>query len=385
MTRFNYRPAGRISGSLNPQPVRRPDKDEYFLTGILGRYRPGEVDPMCVLEMLINHFNTQHTAFKKTVSFKTRRERAQFLRRFFRDLSAKAGFKTLPDPRNLAVRHIRAIVKVWQREKLAPATVQTYLSFLRGLALWLGKAGLIQSPAYFGMKPSEYRRSEVAQSDKSWSAAGIDIDGLIEKVCAFDRYVGASLKLIRHFGLRRKESIMFRPHRCVVPFEATGLDPLERQADEYISIKAGAKGGRQRFIPLNTLERKNALAYAQAVAGDADAHMGQPGYSLLQNMYRFDYVMKKFGTTKRLSGVSVHGLRHEAMIEHYQQQAGEPPPVRGGNPVSREKDIAARLSASKLAGHNRMRAASAYLGKPVAIRRHAQKQPLAQCADQNES
>src|SRR5215510_568808 len=113
MTRSNYRPAGRSSGNTNPQPVRRPEKDESFLTGILGRYRPGEVDPLRVLEMLISHFNTQHTAFEKTVSFKTRRERAQFLRRFFRDLSVKAGFKTLPDPRNLAVRHIRAMVQVW--------------------------------------------------------------------------------------------------------------------------------------------------------------------------------------------------------------------------------------------------------------------------------
>jgi site-specific recombinase XerC len=363
MAVFNKHSAGRTSGKLNPQPVRRPDKDQYFLTAILGRYRPGTVKPLRVLEMLINHFNTQHTAFEKTVSFKTRKERAQFLRRFFRDLTEKAGFKTMPDPRNLGVRHIRAMVKVWQREKLAPATIQTYFSFLRGLALWLGKAGFIQSPAYFGLEPSQYKRSEVAQADKSWTAAGIDIDALIEKVCAFDRYVGASLKLIRVFGLRRKESIMFRPYCCVVPFEATGLDLNERQAEEYVSIKAGAKGGRQRFIALNTPERIEALKYAQVVAGEVeDAHMGQPGFSLLQNLYRFDYVMKKFGATHKQLGVSVHGLRHEAMIDHYQQQAGTPPPVRGGKPVSREKDAQARLSAAKLAGHNRVRASSAYLG-----------------------
>jgi site-specific recombinase XerC len=240
-----------------------------------------------VLERLIQHFNTQHTAFEKTVSFKTRKERAFFLRRFFRDLHEKAGFKTLPDPRNLCDKHIRAMVKLWRQKRLAPATVQTYFSFLRGLASWLGKAGSIQSPAYYGMEAQEFRRTEVARTDKSWSAAGIDIDALIEEICAFDRYVGASLKLIRAFGLRRRESIMLRPHCCIVPFEAAGLDPKERQAEEYVLIKAGAKGGRPRVIPLNSPERKEALEYAQTVAAEKDAHMGHPAFSLAQNMRRF--------------------------------------------------------------------------------------------------
>jgi len=61
-------------------------------------------------------------------------------------------------------------------------------------------------------------------------------------------------------------------------------------------------------------------------------------------------------------GVTAHGLRHEALIEHYQQQAGTPPPVRGGKAESREKDAAARLSTSRLAGHARAIAANAYLG-----------------------
>ena len=85
-----------------------------------------------MLEVLLELFNTLHTSLEKTVSHKTRQERAQFLRRFFHDLKRKAGFKTLPDPRNLGQRHVQAMVEVWQRERLAPGTIQTYLSFLRG-------------------------------------------------------------------------------------------------------------------------------------------------------------------------------------------------------------------------------------------------------------
>ena len=63
----------------------------------------------------------------KTVSHKTRQERAQFLRRFFRDLNLKAGFKMARDPRNPGQKHIHAMVQVWHDERLAPATIQPYL------------------------------------------------------------------------------------------------------------------------------------------------------------------------------------------------------------------------------------------------------------------
>ena len=55
------------------------------------------------------------------------------VRRFFRDLGAKAGFKTLPDPRNLGHRHIQAMVDVWRSEHLAPATIRRKLAALSAL------------------------------------------------------------------------------------------------------------------------------------------------------------------------------------------------------------------------------------------------------------
>jgi hypothetical protein len=68
-----------------------------------------------VLELLLTLFNSRHTALQKTVSHKTRQERADVLRRFLRDLSAKAGFGAAPDPRNLGQKHVHAMVQVWQR------------------------------------------------------------------------------------------------------------------------------------------------------------------------------------------------------------------------------------------------------------------------------
>ena len=317
---------------------------------------------MQVLEVLLKLFNQQHTARMKTVSHKTRQERANFLRRFFRDLRDRAGFKTLPDPRNIADKHIRAMVQVWRQDKLKPATIQTYLSFLRGLAKWLGKNGFVRGPAHYGLEIDEYQRHEAAERDKSWSAQHIDIGALIEKVCACDRYVGASLRLIWALGLRRKESVMLRPCACIVRFDATGLPTEEKQADRYVWVRQGAKNGRERFVPLSTPQRIAAIEFAQLVAAGPEAHMGDPHHDLKHNLYRFDYVLGKFGITSRTLGVTAHGLRHEALIEEFVVRTGQQPPVRGGGELAPEIEKAARQAVAKLAGHTRKRASNAYLG-----------------------
>jgi hypothetical protein len=230
-----------------------------------------------------------------------------------------------------------------------------------------GQARLHSQAGHYGLTPDEYQRHENAQRDKSWTAAGIDIDAVIEQVCAFDRYIGASLLRI---GLRRKESVMFRPHRCVVPFEATGLPSEERQADSYVRIKEGAKGRRLRFVPLDSAERVAALRFAQVLTKNEDAHMGDPGHSLDRNLRRFDYVM----------GASAHQGRTGS---HVARPATRSP----DRPLQRESGGCARCAAevtcpptwmrrpdSRLPvwrGHNRPRASGAYLGGLLA--RQAQR------------
>ncbi len=345
--------------SSQQQPARPQSWAGKTPQEILARYQPGKV-PLQVLEVLIKLFNSQHTALEKTVSHKTRQERAQFLRRFFCDLKQKAGFKTVPDPRNLGQKHIHAMVQVWQQAHLAPATIQTYLSFLRGLAMWMGKHGFVRKPGHYGLSLEEYQRHESAQRDKSWTAQGIDAEAVIAAVCQFDPRVGASLRLMSALGLRRKESVQFRPFQHVMPFSETGLPENQQQADRYAWVKG--KGGRVRWIPLDSLVHLAALEFAQGVVDGRDAHMGDPRRDLKRNLRRLDYVLEKFGITLRKRGATGHGLRHEVLNDAYEDITGVLSPVRGGGPVSPELDRAARLAVSQLAGHARARAAGAYIG-----------------------
>ena len=348
------------------EPARRQSWAGLSTQEILARYKPGKAPPQKVLDVLIELFNTLHTSLEKTVSHKTRQERAQFLRRFFRDLSLKAGFKMAPDPRNLGQKHIHAMVQVWHDERLAPATIQTYLSFLRGLAMWMGKPGFVRGPAHYGLSLEEYQRHENARRDKSWTAQGIATDDVLAQVFAYDPLVGASLRLIQAFGLRRKESVQCRPFEHVKPFTETGLPVEQQQADQYLWVKG--KGGRVRWVPLATPVQHAALELAQQVVASRDAHMGAPDRDLKRNLRRFDYVLEKFGITLRERGATGHGLRHERLNDAYEGITGLPSPVRGGGPVSPELDRAARLAVSQLAGHARVRASGAYLGSSAVMR-----------------
>lgn len=348
---------GRIPGM---DPPRRQDWGVKSPQEVLARFRPGRADPLKVLDVLIELFNTRHTAREKTVSHKTRHERGRFLRQFFRDLQRKAGFRTPPDPRNLGQKHVHAMVQVWQREHLAPATIQTYMSFLRGLASWLNKPGFVRAPAHYGLSLAEYERHEYAQHDKSWRAQGVDVATVIDQVAQFNARVAASMRLMDTLALRRKESVMFRPYEHVVPFDQTGLPAEARKADEYVRIKG--KGGRVRWVALETEGQRAAVALARTLVTDLEAHMGDPALSLKQNLRRLDYALEKFGITKRQSGVTGHGLRHGNVNDLYEMVAGVPSPVRGGGSVSADADRAARLAVSERAGHSRMRASGAYIG-----------------------
>ncbi len=357
---------GRLPGQ---QPARRQRWAGLSPGEIVDLYPPQRTSPQRVLDVLLELFNAQHTSLQKTVSHKTRHDRAQFLRRFFRDLNKRAGFKKLPDPRNLGQKHIEAMVQLWRQDHLAPATIQTYLSFLRGLALWTNKPGFVRPPAYYGLEVAEYQRHEAAQRDKTWRAAGVQVNELIAKVSAFDPRVGASLALIEAFGLRRKESVTFRPFAHEAEAAQTGLAPEQCNAERYVRVKG--KGGRTRDLAVDREKRSAALAHAQSVAAGPSSHMGDPGRDLKRNLRRFDYVVSRFGITKKQLGVTAHGLRHEVLGDEFKGLTGHAPPIQGGDTPPREVDYAARKAVAALAGHARVRAAEAYLGRAAVGRDRA--------------
>lgn len=90
-------------------------------------------------------FNHQHSTKHKGVSFKTMPDRQRLYASFFRELRHETPYRNL-DPRQLANRHIEALVERWVARNLATATIHNYLSFLRSFGTWIGKPGMVREP-----------------------------------------------------------------------------------------------------------------------------------------------------------------------------------------------------------------------------------------------
>ena len=301
------------------------------------------------LAQILAHFNHRHAVKDKDVSHKTREDRRDFYFAFFRELRANDDMKMKVRPRNLSDRHIRFMVRRWVARGLEPGTIQLYLSYLRNFAEWIGHRGMVLSPADYVDDPALVKRSYAAVEDKSWSAHDVNPETKIAEVAAFDRFVGCQLLMAARYDMRVKEAVMCIPHAAEI--------------DGQLEIKRGTKGGRPRFVPIDTPEKRAALEAAKCAVESRSANLGRPGKSLKQNLARIRYVMKKFGITKADLGITAHGLRHEYANDRYQQFAGAPSPVRGGPPIAREVDRAARLRLAEELGHSRENITAAYCGK----------------------
>ena len=311
------------------------------------------------LQDIIRQNNREALRKSKVISHATMQDRAEILFMSFTQLR-QMGFK-LEEPRNLKPRHVQALVTRWeQTDQLSASTLQKRLSVLRGFAKWIGKEGMIGPTEHLVINHAMAKRSYVAIQDKSWTAQYVDPRTLIAKVRAEDPYVGMQLKMMWAFGMRRKEAICFKPRR-----NDRG-EFIEVGEGAVIFLKEGTKGGRERLVDVDFMpdaaERRSVLEEAKAMVGNEDAHLGRPGRTLIQNLNRFEYLMRKYGMTKRERGITSHGLRHQAMNDGYEALSGVASPVRGGGVVDAETDAKAKLRMTRNAGHNRQRITGAYYG-----------------------
>lgn len=210
---------------------------------------------------------------------------------------------------------------------------------------------MVQRAVDFVSNPNSVRRPQATETDKSWTAAGIDPTVLFNTVEQHDWRVGLQMKLMGAFGLRRKEAVVFKPH----------------MADLGIALRVrdGTKGGRERVVPIETPEQRALLDYAKSKVPNVKGSICHPDLNLEQAIRRFNYVAEKFGVTKRGLGITSHGLRHQHLNDLYEKLTGVPSPVRSNN-LTADLDALthdiARARISQEAGHTRLGISNAYIG-----------------------
>ena len=321
-----------------------------------------------VLQLILQQHNWQHSSKHKGVSHKTMAERTRFCVWLFDFLRRHPKHFKL-DPRSFSGRHVEAVTQYWLEEarasRISPATIQTYFSFMKTFAGWIGKPKLLKPIQCYFEDPKLYQRSLAAGVDKSWRAQGVDVDTVIKEVEAYDVHAAASLKLMQAFQLRFKESVMFRPHTDVIS-AAQAAKPDDGVAF-YLDTHRGTKGGRERLFPINNAVREEAIAYARRVALGINESVSDPRLTLQQAMRRLRYVMERFGITRAGLGVVPHGLRHQGAAVDYEGMTGMPPPVAGGSGVDPMLDFQARRGIAARLGHGRVQITDAYCGKTKVI------------------
>lgn len=337
---------------------RIPDPDAE-----LAALELGTKDTYRVLAALLAKYNHLHATKDKTVSNATMTERGNFLFHFFRRLRAETRFKHI-DPRNLGSRHVMAMLGLWTNvDNKTPGTIHVYLSYLRVFCDWIGKPGMVH-PAhkYLGATSRHAHRSQVATTDHSWEAQGVDVPATIAKVTSLDPWVGLQLELCWHFGLRAKEAMFFRPHEALRDREnARNADTAEfPEASHFVRVRRGTKGGRDRDVPILTDTQRELLARCQS-AVPMGGFVGQQQHSPPQARNRFYWILRKAGITKRELGVIAHGLRHGYANDLYETKSGALSPVRGAD-AKPERHDDARLAVARALGHGRARVTEYYIG-----------------------
>ncbi|MEC5407906.1 integrase domain-containing protein [Paraburkholderia sp. MPAMCS5] len=312
-------------------------------------------------ELFQRHLSKAHSKTRVTsnaISIKTQKYRVLSLVAGFRELR-KGGF-AIQSPWNLAEKHIGYLVNLWVNEKeQSPGTVENKLTYWRTLAAWMKKHQLVGTMDDYIKRPEGYRRYYVAQEDKSWEAAKVELDDVISRLCERDRWVAIQVELQAAFGLRAQESMLLRPLQCL-------------RVSGHLQVIDGTKGGRPRIVPIDAEWQYEVLIRAARLSNPRTGSMIPEPWPLKKWYRHFYHVLQKEGITRGAKGVTVHGLRHAYLQKMYEQITGVPAPIK--RPDHRPDPALHQAAMQRLveaAGHSLAAKATAYISTFATVERLA--------------
>lgn len=271
-------------------------------------------------------------------SFATQADREHILD-LIADQLQEVGFRNM-DAHSLKPKHVEKLVARWLSEDLAPGTIKNRMTQLRWWAEKVGKQNVVaRGNAAYGIADRVYVTNES-------KAKELDDDQLAR---IRDPYTIMSLRLEAALGLRREESI-----KVVLRWADRG--------DKLVLKDAWCKGGREREIPIRTLEQRQVVDEAKALAKGKS--LVAPSYATYaEYLKHFRYECERVGIH------GIHGYRHFYAQARYQELAGWACPARGCptrrqlTPKQRERDREVRLIISREMGHGREQITAVYLGR----------------------
>ena len=238
---------------------------------------------------------------------------------------------------SLKPKHVTALVEHWIANDIAPGTLQNYMSDIRWWVEKIGKTCIMHpSNEHYGIPPRDHTPTNKAQCLTEDKFLQIE-----------NEYVRMSVRLQQAFGLRREESIKFRPS----------------YADQktFVRLKGSwTKGGRPREIPITEPSQRELLDQVRAFVGTDSLIPPESLYKHQDTQYK--------NATLRAGLNNLHGLRHGYAQRRYLRLTGWYPPSAGGlkfkelTKIEQKIDQEVRLIVSRELGHNRIEITRVYLG-----------------------
>lgn len=242
----------------------------------------------------------------------------------------------------LGGRHINRLLKLWESGQLSAGTIKNRMSALRWWAEKTGRGHVVaRANDTYGIP----RRQYVTNVSKGIALAD---EALSRIECP---YLRLSLTMQRDFGLRKEESMLFRPSYAWDKQRSPGWIHLN---------PSWTKGKRPRSIPVLTEQQVETLEEVSNFCGRGSLIPSE--LKLQKQRGRYEYQARKAGLSH------LHGLRHAYAQRRFEELAGYACPALGGKrrremaKGERERDDEVRLEVSEELGHSRVDIMKIYLG-----------------------
>ncbi len=209
----------------------------------------------------------------------------------------RAGGYALSSPWYVREKHIRYLMHLWiDKSGQGPPVVLSKLTHWRNLAKKMRKAPLLEIVDDYIKKPSGYGRPYAPRTDNAQDKPYIQVDDVVTRLAAQDRWVSVQVELQCAFNLRPTSSMLFRPLEFV-------------RLSGQLHIPDRARNGGGRVITLGERWQYDLLLRAARLSSPTNGVM-YPAPWTLKAWYRHYYdVLRSQGLSRTIWGVTISGLR----------------------------------------------------------------------------
>lgn len=289
-----------------------------------------ELNALFKKNLHISQNKTRHTS--STLSLQTQRVRSMCMIAAIEDIFNHGKFK-ISSLYNLKEKHFEFIVDYWVSKSQTRDTIENKIMYMATLAKWLRKANVVKDPEKYANVKQLPKKCDSKVVERSWESLGIDANDLIGRISFENQHIGLQLMLQVTFGLKLKESMLLRPHNCIV----------RKNDDLFISIEIGSKDGRRTRNFKVQHESQLELIELAKLYVNRTTHSTVPSeFTLAEWTRKFSNTMTKFNIHKKGPGATLHGLQNEYLNKLFERVTDKESEVQEGEEPKRDILSAAR-------------------------------------------